>query len=247
VISFCSFFKHCKKYLMKNRLFALGIGMFFLVVFYSCQKEVGSDKVNEPTLRAASLNSLNAVAEECGVFRTQSPGGWGAPPNGGNPGAYLHANFVAAFPDGLSIGCYPGNFYVRFTSAQAITDYMPAGGKPQALANNYTDPSPNDLQNTLADHVIALSLSTGFDLYDPNFGPSEVNLGFMVVASGPFQGSSVSEVLAEANMALGGCGGNHTVAQIVSTLDQINNNFLDGTTDNGYLLCPGPRRIGTER
>ncbi len=236
---------------MKNRLLACSIGIVLIVICYSCQKEISNNKTGEIPGASSSLNgassSLNSVAEECGIFRTQTPGGWGAPPNGGNPGAYLHANFAAAFPNGLSIGCYPADFYVRLTSAQAITNYMPAGGKPRTLTNSYTDPATTDLKNTLVDHVIALTLSTGFDNYDPNFGPSEVNLGFMVIASGAMQGLSVNEVLAEANMVIGGCGGNYSVSNLVNTLDQINNNFVDGNgNDNGYLLCPGPRRI-TER
>jgi len=236
---------------MKNRLFACSIGIVLIIFCYSCQKEINNNKVGETLGASSSLNggstSLNSVAEECGIFRTQTPGGWGAPPNGGNPGAYLHANFAGAFPDGLSIGCYPGDFYVRFTSAQAITDYMPAGGKPQPLANSYTDPSSSALKNTLVNHVMALTLSAGFDAYDPNFGQSDLSLGFMVVATGALQGLSVNEVLAEANMVLGGCGGNYSVSNLVNTLDQINNNFVDGNgADNGYLLCPGPRRI-TER
>jgi len=229
---------------MKNRLFAFSIGIALIIICHSCQKEVSNGKVSETTLSA--FTSLNAVAEECGIFRTQTPGGWGALPTGNNPGAYLHANFAAAFPEGLAIGCYPGDFYVRFTSAQAITDYMPAGGKPQSLASSYTDPTTSNLQNTLVDQVIALTLSAGFDSYDPNFGPSELNLGFMVVATGAMQNLSVYQVLAEANMVLGGCGGNYSVSDLVKTLDQINNNFVDGNADNGYLLCPGPRRI-TER
>ena len=203
---------------MKNRLFTFSIGIVLTIICYSCQKEINSNKVGETTLSASTSTSLNAVAEECGIFRTQTPGGWGTEPSGNNPGAYLHANFAAAFPDDLQLWLLHGDFYVSFTSAQAITDYMPAGGKPQPLTNSYTDPTTSDLKNTLVSQVIALMLSTGFDNYDPNFGPSDLNLGFMVIASGAMQGLAVNEVLAEANMVLGGCSGNYSVSNLVNTL-----------------------------
>ena len=177
---------------------------------------------------------------DCGQLRTQTPGGWGAPPNGNNPGMYLHANFGAAFPNGLAIGCYPGDFYVRFTSAQAITDYMPAGGEPSVLAQSFTNPATENLKNTLVDHVIAATLSTGFDVYDPNFGQAGINLGQMVIKSGTFQGWTVNQVLAEANKVLGGCGGSYSAKELNDALGKVNENYVDGKGDKGFLVCPVP-------
>ena len=45
--------------------------------------------------------------EDC-EFRTQTQGGWGAPPNGNNPAKYLQNNFVSCFPNGVTIGCAGG-------------------------------------------------------------------------------------------------------------------------------------------
>src|SRR4030095_10616905 len=53
---------------------------------------------------------------DCGELRTVTPGGWGSKPHGNNPGKYLHDNFAAAFPNGVTIGCAPDNFWVKFTS-----------------------------------------------------------------------------------------------------------------------------------
>ena len=178
---------------------------------------------------------------DCGQLRTQTPGGWGAKPAGNNPGTYLHANFAGAFPSGLAIGCYPGDFYVRFTSAQAITDYLPAGATPSVLTANYSNPATKALKNTLVMHVVAATLSTGFDVYDPNFGQAGINLGEMVIGSGTFQNWTVNELLAEANKVLGGCGGSYTPQQLNDALDKVNNNYVDGNVDNGFLICPGPR------
>ncbi|MFM9004604.1 MAG: SprB repeat-containing protein, partial [Flavobacteriales bacterium] len=48
---------------------------------------------------------INCDEEDCGPHKTFTQGGWGAEPNGNNPGVYLHANFDAAYPSGLTIGC----------------------------------------------------------------------------------------------------------------------------------------------
>ncbi len=175
---------------------------------------------------------------DCGQLRTQTPGGWGAVPKGNNPGTYLHSNFAAAFPDGLYVGCYPGNYYVKLTSAQAITDYLPAGGDPTVLSANYTNPSTTALKNTLVSHLIALTLSVGFDNYDPAFGTAGAGLGSMIITIGGFANQSVSDFLEEANKVLGGCSTSYTVDQAIETATKINENYTDGKINNGYLSCP---------
>jgi hypothetical protein len=171
----------------------------------------------------------------CGQLRTQTPGGWGAKPAGNNPGAYLHANFAAAFPTGLTIGSTP-DYNALFTSAQAITNFLPSGGQAKALTQNYTNPT--GLKNTLAGHLVALSLSVRFDMTDPNFGPAGVNLGNMIIGSGAFSGWTVNDFLAEANKVLGGTSTLYSVQDALSTATAINENYSDGNTNNNYLNCP---------
>ena len=168
-----------------------------------------------------------------GAFRTQTQGGWGAPPNGNNPGVYLHANFTSAFPGGLVIGC---NETLTLTSANAVTAYLPCGGPSSALSQSYTDPSC--LSSTVISQLIAATISVTFDQYDANFGSSSTNLSDLIVVSGPMSGLSVEQVLIEANNAIGGCGSNYSLNQINSTLSNINQNFVDGTIALGYLACP---------
>lgn len=169
-----------------------------------------------------------------GQFRTQTQGGWGAVPKGNNPGAYLHANFAGAFPSGLVVG---GGYTLTLTSAQAVTNYLPDGGTPAKLTQNWVDPG-NQAITVLAGQVVALSLSVGFDLYDPNFSPSNVNLKDLLVAdpNSPYYGWSVQQVLDEANLILGGGPGNPS--QINQAVSAINQNFVDGTIDNGFLQLP---------
>jgi hypothetical protein len=172
---------------------------------------------------------------DCGQLHTQTPGGWGAEPHGNNPGTYLHNNFAAAFPGGLRVGC-EGNYHIDLTNAQAITNLLPTGGKAAILTKNETDPAA--IKNVLVGHLVALTLSTGFDVYDDNFGQAGITLGQMEIGSGTFAGWTVNEFLAEAHKVLGGCSTSYTPTQVLETASAINENYVDGTMDGGFLDCP---------
>lgn len=175
---------------------------------------------------------------DCGQLRTQTPGGWGAEPNGNNPGTYLHANFDAAFPNDLKIGC-AGGFTITLTNAQAITNLLPTGGQAAVLTASAVNPA--EIKNVLVGHLVALTLSTGFDVHDPNFGQAGIHLGDMVIGSGPFAGKTVSQFLVIANNVIGGCSNAYTAKQVLTTATLINENYTDGLVDNGFLNCPNTR------
>lgn len=171
-------------------------------------------------------------------LRTQTPGGWGAPPSGDNPGAYLHANFGDAFPAGLVVGC---DYTITLTSAQAVTNFLPQGGTPSSLTQDYLNPinsvkSANNPKNVLAGHVVALTLSVTFDGWDEDFGESSTNLDDAVVTEGDFAGWTVAQVLAEAEKVLGGCDSEYSASALTEVLSAINESFVDGTTDTGFLM-----------
>lgn len=171
---------------------------------------------------------------ECKPLRTQTPGGWGAKPEGNNPGTYLAANFATSFPDGLTIGCETG-FEITLTSAKAIETLLPTGGKAAALTASYTDPA--EIKNVLVGHLVALTLSVIFDQDDADFGSGSNELGSMVIKSGTFAGKTVLEFWKIANDVLGGCNTNYTPGQVLETATAINENYVDGKMDNGYLEC----------
>ncbi|MFZ6010460.1 MAG: hypothetical protein ACOYXT_08930 [Bacteroidota bacterium] len=190
--------------------------------------------------RQSVVNATYCKCEEPndGNLRTQTQGGWGAPPNGNNPGAYLHANFLSAFPNGLVVGC---NYTITLTSAQAVTDFLPQGGTPSALKKNYVDPvdtpkHPNNPKNTLAGQVVALRLSVGFDNWDEDFGESNTDLADATITQGTFAGWTVAQVLAEAEKVLGGCASSYRAAQLNDVVTAINESFVDGTTNTGFLI-----------
>lgn len=172
--------------------------------------------------------------EDVCQFRTQTQGGWGAPPNGNNPGAYLHANFSSAFPSGLTIGC---NRTLTLTTAQAVTNFLPSGTTPKMLASPALVNPGQTYKNVLAGQLVALTLSVGFDHYDSNFGLSTGNLADAIIGTGTFQGWTVQQLLDEANNFIGNCGSAYTAAQLNNALDMVNNNYVDGTADLGNLYC----------
>jgi hypothetical protein len=176
--------------------------------------------------------------EDCGQLHTQTPGGWGADPNGNNPGTYLHANFAASFPAGLKVGCN-GGYTITMTNAQAITNLLPTGGQAVVLKASATNPM--SIKNVLVGHLIALTLSVKFDNDDPDFGDAGVHLGDMVIGSGTFANMTVSQFLVIANNVLGGCSNAYTPKQINDMATLINENYVDGNVDNGVLVCPGDR------
>ena len=86
-------------------------------------------------------------------------------------------------------------------------------------------------------HIVALTLSVGFDNNDPDFGESNTSLADAIIGSGNFEGWSVGEFLSLANDVFGGCNDNYSASQISSTLADINESNVDGDGNNGFLLC----------
>ena len=180
-----------------------------------------------------STNIVELNPDDFCQYRTQTPGGWGSPANGNNPGTYRDAHFDEVFPNGLSIGC---NNSLTLTSASAVEAFLPSGGQPAVLPNGQmTDPS--NYNNTLASHLVSLKLSIAFDQADPNFGASLLALGDLEVSSGAFVGFTVSEIITIADQVIGGCSSLYTASQLTGILSSINENFVDGDQNNGFFDC----------
>jgi len=169
----------------------------------------------------------------CDTLRTYTIGGWGAQPNGNNPGVYLHANFAGAFPNGITIGC---DNTLTLTTAQMVTDWLPSGSTPSVLpAGNMVDDM--SYNNVLAAQLVGVTLAVGFDAYDADFATSEDFLGDRYVNVTPFEGMTVSQLLTIANQAIGGCGSSYSASQLNAALTAINENYDNGNMDNGDLSC----------
>jgi len=185
------------------------------------------------TLTYIETTDCEFVESDCN-FKTYTQGGWGAPANGNNPGVYRDANFAAAFPNGLIIGCASGNT-LTLTTALAVKNFLPSGSTPSALPSDLLNPG-NSYNNVLAGQLTALTLSLGFDAYDANFAPSPDFLGNGIVGSGTFAGMTVSQLVQIANDVIGGCSNAYSFSSLNAALTAINENF-DGGSNGGFVIC----------
>jgi hypothetical protein len=165
-----------------------------------------------------------------GAFTTFTQGGWGSAPHGNNPGTLLHNNFDIVYPSGMLV--IGSTFIISFSSADAITAFLPQGGTPAALTRNYTDPTGKI--TVLAGQLLSVQLAVDFS----NAGVTRSGLGAKVVQSGKLAGWTVSQVLALGNAVLGGNLGalpaGVTISDLNTVLDNINQNY-DGGSNHGYL------------
>jgi hypothetical protein len=146
-----------------------------------------------------------------GQLETVTQGGWGAPPHGDNPGTILRLCFTGGT---VVVGNNGGPFTLTFTSPDAITDFLPQGGKPSALTASAVD--PGNLKNVFSGQVLALALNVKCS----SSGFLAPGLGSFVLTSGPAAGKTVDQVLADANKALGG-GGLPSYVTSISDLNDI--------------------------
>ncbi len=180
--------------------------------------------------------NFTVKVKSCDGFTTITQGGWGAKAAGNNWGTYRNAHFASAFPSGLTIGA--GSRFLKLTSSSAVQNFLPSGTTARALNPGTLINPGRSYRNVLAGQVVALTLSVRFDETDPNFSVSSTALGDLVVTSGTFMGMSVYQILAEANNILGGLASTYSASEINGIVDAINNNYDNGTVNNGLLACP---------
>jgi choice-of-anchor A domain-containing protein/uncharacterized repeat protein (TIGR01451 family) len=174
--------------------------------------------------------------DECDLSRfvTYTKGGWGSDAHSNNPGSIRDSIFPLAFPQGLTVG---GTLTIKLTSSSAAALYLRSGGTPGKLLYSYVDPSVTESGN-LGVQLVALQLNISNDLLLP---AKPVHLTDLIITQGKFQGKTVAEFFALANAALGGAdisGMGFTYSDLNDAAAGINENFDDGTQNNGFLACP---------
>jgi len=175
-----------------------------------------------------ATQSVTITVGTAGAYTTFSQGGWGSPPSGNNPGSILAAKFGVVYPTGKVI--VGGTRTITLTSASAVDKFLPQGGAPSALKQSYVNPTGN--VSVLAGQLLAAKLSRDFS--GPVF---KAGLGGLVVTAGAFAGQTVNQVIATGDHVLGGGAlpSGVSMGQLNDTLTKINENFVEGTTDKGFL------------
>jgi hypothetical protein len=183
----------------------------------------GTAKSGMTTLMAQAEATVNVVCPPPMVTYTATQGGWGAPPSGNNVGMLLKNNFSTVYPGGsVTIG---GTRTAKFTSASAIEVFLPSGGKPAALTQNYLNPV--SIKNgVLAGQVLALRLNLDFS----NAGITPSGLAPLKLTTTKLLGYTVAQVLTLANQVLGGAPppAGITISDINLAVTTINENFDNG-------------------
>ncbi|MDD1653597.1 MAG: hypothetical protein LUQ64_03535, partial [Methanomicrobiales archaeon] len=185
---------------------------------------------------------------ELGDYTSYTQGGWGAPPQGNNPGKLLADNFVAIYPGGVKIG-KNGGFELTFTTSDAVKDFLPQGGTPDVLTASDTDPTTSDA-GVFAGQVLALQLNVDFSdasITDPDLGDL-----IYVNPGDSLNGKTIQEILDIANDVLGGGAlpAGYTVSDLNDLIDHLNKAFDNGLTsgwaeqhlqdENGECISPLP-------
>jgi SprB repeat len=140
----------------------------------------------------------------------------------------------------LTIGC--GSNTLSLSSTSDVADFLPSGSTPRALnAGNLNNPGQS-YSNVLAAQLVGITLAVGFDGYDPNFSTNSINFSDLIINQGSFAGSTVAQFLSIANQAIGGCVTGYSFSDLNETATAINENYDNGTSNNGFLIC-NPFRI----
>ena len=170
--------------------------------------------------------TLNQPSTFTGCTVTQ--GGWGAPPHGNNPGAFLKANFPVG---GVTVGLYPtitdpGSFWLHFSSAVSIQNFLPQGGPPGALNASALNPTLRTSAGVFAGQVLALQLNSQLE-----------GLGSLTLSGTgtSLDNVTVALILADANLALSGGAlpSGFTYSSFNDLIDSLNSSF-DGCVASGF-------------
>lgn len=211
----------------------------------------------EVTLRdcgEAKRGDLGFRAEEPGISRgdfvTFTQGGWGSTCRGENPGCFRDAQFATAFPGGLILGDADGadgddEFALVFTTAEAIREFLPAGGRTQPLESDETDPDESS-SGVFGGQLLAAALNVGFNDAGLLRGSrTDVLLGDLVFVDDvdrDLRGLSVRTVLALAHAAIANADAELPegveLDDVKKALAKLNECFDDGDTNEGTLGLP---------
>jgi hypothetical protein len=169
----------------------------------------------------------------------------------------LAPNFFTIFSSGFELGyAAPGGFVMDFSSADALTTYLPQVGTPAALNASLTDPTSSS-SGAFGGQVAGLRLNIAFNdagpFTDPVHGtilfthPPGVTFGDLILTG--FDGSplagvdglTVRQVFDIANVLLGAGPEPYAISDIAGLANELNSSFEGGFVSpfaDNHLLLP---------
>lgn len=149
----------------------------------------------------------------------------------------LDSKFTTLFPlpNGLIIGGNGSGYQIKFTSSNAVKNFLPQSGVPYALDQSYINPVGTPA-GEFAGHILALALNIAYNDAGLLGHSSTTKLGNLVVGSGPLKDFKVYEIFNIVNKALGGTVSPFDMGTLNNVVKKINENFDD--CNLGFLICP---------
>lgn len=196
------------------------------------------------------MSSVMVHSQSCDFtgMTTYSQGGWGSPSNS-TTGALRDAYFNEIYPEGLILESSKTPYKVTFTSAKAIEDFLPAGGKPGSIQQDWINPvklrGKNkdifDEAGVLIGQIVAAKLNV--DYADAGkLGPDSPKLGDLIFKKTKFKGMTVRDFLELAIEAV--TSGkkkkydDYKFSEFNKAAEMICLGFHEGKTNKGYFECP---------
>lgn len=168
---------------------------------------------------------------EPGDYCSFSQGGLGG---SGAPYLLLASYFPTLYPNGVEVGIPgSGGNSMKFTSSIAVKNYLPAGGTPNKLTLDLTDPTSSS-SGVFGGQVLALKLNIALS----DCGATPAGLGDLYYRSpgDALNGFTVRQILAAAETALGGGAlpAGYTYASLSTLCDNLNISW-DTVTEDGCI------------
>jgi hypothetical protein len=168
---------------------------------------------------------------EPGDYCSFSQGGLGG---SGAPYLLLASYFPTLYPSGVEVGIPgSGGYSLKFTSALAVKTYLPAGGTPNKLTVDLTNPASSS-SGVFGGQALALKLNIALS----DGGATPAGLGDLVYVNpgDALSGYKVRQILAAAETALGGgpLPAGYTYSSLSTLCDNLNLSW-DTVTPDGCM------------
>ena len=194
------------------------------------------------------VSAARADTWSAGAFTTFDQAEWGDPTSAA--GMLLEDQYGSVYSstgDLFHIGIASPGFFLEFTSAFHLDEFLPANGAPGPLNTDLANPTTTSA-GIFAGQVAGLKLNIDFSAAGLLPGTSGLHFGDLILtgmtgADSGLNGLTVSQFLGLTNTALGGGDTGFTFTDLNFELAQLNNAFDDGTVASTFaqdhLVAPG--------